>query len=101
MPGPPQARVADLHTGPCTMGSPLPIMPPCALTVLVCNMPAARVTDMCLGLIAPPAANFPPHPLVKGSMTVFIQKMPATRIGDLCSLGGAITSGAPTVLTGG
>ncbi|MEL6466895.1 MAG: PAAR domain-containing protein [Pseudomonadota bacterium] len=101
MPGPPQARVADMHTGPCTMGVPMPIMPPCAVTVLVGNMPAARVTDLCTGMIAPPVANFPPHPIAKGSMTVLIQKMPAARIGDLCSLGGAIVSGMPTVLTGG
>lgn len=101
MPGPPQARVADMHTGPCTLGSPLPIMPPCSPTVLVCNMPAARVTDLCTGLIAPPAANFPPHPIAKGSATVLIQKLPAARISDLCGLGGTIVSGAPTVLTGG
>jgi len=101
MPGFPQARVADTHIGPCTMGSPLPIMPPCCVTVLVCKMPAARVTDMCLGMIAPPAANFPPHPIAKGSATVMIGKLPAARIMDLCSLGGMINLGAPTVLTGG
>jgi uncharacterized Zn-binding protein involved in type VI secretion len=101
MPGPPQARLADMHTGPCTMGAPLPIMPPCCPTVLVCKMPAARVTDLCLGMIAPPAANYPPHPIAKGSTTVLIGKMPAARIGDLCGLGGAIIAGAPTVLTGG
>ena len=101
MPGPPQARITDIHAGPCTLGAPMPIMPPGAPTVLVCKLPAARVTDLCLGLIAPPAANFPPHPIAKGSMTVLIQKMPAARIGDLCSLGGAIILGAPTVLTGG
>ena len=101
MPGPPQARITDMHSGPCTLGSPLPIMPPGCPKVLVCKLPAARATDMCLGLIAPPAANFPPHPIAKGSATVFIQKLPAARIGDLCSLGGAIIAGAPTVLTGG
>lgn len=101
MPGPPQARVADMHTGPCTLGSPLPIMPPCATTVLVCKMPAARSTDLCLGLVAPPAANFPPHPIGKASTSVLIMKLPAARIGDMCSLGGAIIAGAPTVLTGG
>lgn len=99
--GLPQARVTDMHTGPCTFGAPLPIMPPCCVTVLVCKLPAARVTDMCLGLIAPPAANFPPHPIAKGSATVLIQKLPAARIGDVCALGGTIVVGAPTVLTGG
>lgn len=101
MPGPPQARVGDMHTGPCTLGSPLPILPPCCVTVLVSNIPAARSTDMCLGLIAPPAANYPPHPIAKGSATVLIGKLPAARIGDLCSIGGTIVAGAPTVLTGG
>ena len=101
MPGPPQARVADMHLGPCTLGSPMPIMPPCCPTVLVGKMPAARVTDLCVGMIAPPVANFPPHPIAKGSATVLIGKMPAARIGDMCSLGGAIVKGEFTVLTGG
>lgn len=100
MPAPPQARVIDMHVGPCTMGAPLPILQPCAVNVLVCNLPAARVTDMCLGMVAPPVANFPPHPIVKGSFSVLTAKESEARIGDLCSLGGAITSGAPTVLTG-
>ena len=100
MPGTPQARITDIHTGPCTMGSPLPIMPPGAPTVIVSGLPAARVTDLCLGMIAPPAANFPPHPIAMGSFTVLIQKMPAAKLGSLCSLGGTIVLGAPTVLTG-
>ncbi len=98
---PPQSRVTDLHAGPCTSGSPLPILPPCAVTVLVVGLPAARVTDMCTGFVPPPAAPIPPHPIAKGSATVMIQKLPAARIGDLCSLGGVITLGAPTVITGG
>lgn len=99
MPGPPQARVADMHTGPCTLGSPLPIIPPCCITVLVGSMPAARVTDICAGVTA---VGVPlPHPIAKGSTTVLIGKLPAARIGDLCSLGGAITKGEPTVLVGG
>ncbi|MEM6897632.1 MAG: PAAR domain-containing protein [Pseudomonadota bacterium] len=98
---PPQARVGDLHTGPCTMGSPMPILPPCCPTVLVGKMPAARVTDLCLGVVAPPAANYPPHPIVKGSATVLISKLPAARIGDTCTFGGSIVKGEPTVITGG
>jgi len=94
MPGLPQARLTDMHTGPCTLGVPAPILPPCALTVLVCKLPAARMTDMAIGVPGP-------HPIAKGSMTVLIQKMPAARIGDLCAGGGAIVMGAPTVLTGG
>ena len=98
---PPQARVGDMHTGPCTMGSPMPILPPCCPTVLVGKMPAARVTDLCLGVVAPPAANYPPHPIVKGSATVLISKLPAARIGDTCTFGGSIVKGEPTVITGG
>ena len=100
MPGPPQARITDMHSGPCTLGSPLPILPPGAATVLACKLPAARATDLCTGLIAPPAANFPPHPLAKCSTSVLICKLPAARIGDMCSIGGAIVAGAPTILTG-
>ena len=103
MPGPPQARVADMHVGVCTLGSPLPIIPPCAVMVLVGKMPAARIGDICMGM-APPPPGVPvptPHPIAKGSMTVLIQKMPASRIGDLCSMGGAIIKGEFTVLTGG
>lgn len=99
MPGPPQARVADLHTGPCTLGAPMPILPPCCVTVLVGKLPAARVTDICAGVT--PVGVPLPHPIAKGSMTVIIGKMPAARIGDLCSLGGAIIKGEFTVLVGG
>lgn len=99
--GTPQARLTDMHVGPCTMGSPLPILAPGAPTVLVGKLPAARVTDLCTGMIAPPVANFPPHPIAKGSATVMIQKLPAARIGDLCSIGGTIIKGEFTVLTGG
>lgn len=93
MPGPPQSRVTDVHTGVCSVGVPAPILPLCAVTVLVCKLPAARVTDMVAGVS--------PHPIAKGSMTVLINSLPAVRIGDLCSGGGAIGMGAPTVLTGG
>lgn len=99
MPGPPQARVADLHTGPCTLGAPMPILPPCCVTVLVGKLPAARVTDICSGVT--PVGVPLPHPIAKGSMTVMIGKLPAARIGDLCSLGGAIIKGEFTVLVGG
>ncbi|MDZ4135670.1 MAG: PAAR domain-containing protein [Paracoccaceae bacterium] len=96
MPGPPQARLTDMHTCLLTYGAPAPILPPCCVTVLVVKLPAARLGDMC------PAV---PHPIAKGSMTVMIGKMPAARIGiDLC--GGPtpapiLPPGAITVLTGG
>ena len=105
MPGPPQARVADLHAGPaCTVTGPMPIIPPCAVMVLVGKMPAARVGDMCIGMMLSPVGApipAPPHPIAKGSMTVFIQKMPAARMGDMCAMGGAIIKGEFTVMTGG
>lgn len=103
--GTPQARIMDMHVGPaCTVTGPMPIIGPCAPTVLVGKMPAARVTDMCLGVMLSPVGvpiPAPPHPIVKGSATVFIQKMPAARIGDLCAMGGTIIKGEFTVLTGG
>lgn len=99
MPGPPQARLGDNHAGACTKGAPMPILPPCALTVLVTKRPAARMGDMSMSVPPPPPPV--PHPIAKGSTTVLIQKMPAARIGDPCSMGGTIVMGAPTVLTGG
>ncbi|MGJ0492940.1 PAAR domain-containing protein [Methylobacter sp.] len=71
--------------GPVTMGEP---------TVLIGNMPAARVGDMavCVG---------PPDSIVKGSATVMIGNMPAARLGDSTAHGGVIVAGYPTVLIGG
>lgn len=104
MPGTPQARVGDMHSGPaCTVTGPMPIVPPCAVKVLVGNMPAARLGDMCVGMMPSPAGPVPtpPHPIAKGSATVMIQNQPAARIGDQCGMGGTITIGCATVLTGG
>ncbi|WBY09529.1 PAAR domain-containing protein [Sphingomonas sp. 7/4-4] len=71
-----------------------PISGPGAPTVLIGNLPAARVGDMavCVG---------PPDSIVKGSATVLIAGMPAARIGDTCAHGGSIVLGLPTVLIGG
>jgi uncharacterized Zn-binding protein involved in type VI secretion len=71
-----------------------PILPPCAVTVLIGGIPAARITDMalCVG---------PPDVIVKASATVLINKLPAARIGDLTAHGGSIVMGYPTVLIGG
>jgi uncharacterized Zn-binding protein involved in type VI secretion len=98
---PPAARLTDLHT--CPMQSPAvvpvphvggPITGPCAPTVLIGNLPAARVGDMltCVG---------PPDSIVKGSATVLICSMPAARIGDLTAHGGQIVLGALNVIIGG
>ncbi len=93
----PAARASDMHVcpmvtgiiphvgGPIIMGAP---------TVLVCNMPQARVGDpvTCVG---------PPDTVAMGSFTVMVAGMPAARMGDLCAHGGTIVLGAPTVLIGG
>ncbi|WP_431064342.1 PAAR domain-containing protein [Methylotuvimicrobium sp.] len=72
-----------------------PILPPGAPTVLIGNLPAAKVGDMatCVG---------PPDAIVKGSSTVLICNMPAARLLDSTSHGGVIVGpGCPTVLIGG
>lgn len=105
MPGPPQARMLDMHIcamcappAPVPVPAPMPIIPPCEFTVIVCKKPAARMGDMCAS-VTPPA----PHPIAKGSMTVMIGKRPAARMGiDLCAGGGVILPPcAITVFTGG
>lgn len=96
--GQPAARVTDMHVCPMVTGVVPhvggPIIPPCAVTVLIGGLPAARVGDMatCVG---------PPDAIVKGSMTVLIMGQPAARIGDMTSHGGNIILGLPTVLIGG
>jgi uncharacterized Zn-binding protein involved in type VI secretion len=99
--GMPAARLGDMHVCPMvTPGVPPiphvggPILPPCAVTVLIGKIPAARVTDkaLCVG---------PPDIIVKGSVTVLINKLPAARIGDMTAHGGVIVVGLPTVLIGG
>ena len=97
---PPAARVGDMHVCPMvTPGVPPiphvggPILPAGCPTVLIGNMPAARVSDMavCVG---------PPDSIVKGSMTVLIGNMPAARMGDMTVHGGNIVVGFPTVMIG-
>jgi len=70
-----------------------PIMGPCCETVLIGELPAARVTDMavCTG---------PPDVIAMGSGTVLIGGMPAARILDVTEHGGMIVLGFPTVLIG-
>src|SRR5258707_15825382 len=98
--GQPAARVGDMHVCPMvTPGVPPvphvggPILPPGGVTVLVANMPAARVGDMC-------TCVGPPDAIALGSFTVLIANMPAARVGDMTAHGGSIVLGAPTVLIG-
>lgn len=71
-----------------------PILPPGQPTVLIGNLPAARMGDMavCTG---------PPDTIILGSMTVLIGGKPAARLGDMCAHGGTIVLGCFTVLIGG
>ncbi len=94
----PQARLTDLHA--CPLHGPNPIVGICALNVLVCGLPAARVTDFG-GCPNPPAPLPIPDPIIMGSMTVIIAASPAARITDPHLHGGKVMLGAPTVLTGG
>ena len=97
----PQARMLDIHV--CTVPfppMPTPILPPCAVTVIVGGMPAARAfVDM--ALTGSPPVPPAPHPFVKGSMTVLIMNFPALRVLDTCAMGGPVALGHFTTLTGG
>jgi uncharacterized Zn-binding protein involved in type VI secretion len=95
--GQPAARLGDMHT--CPMVTVLvphvggPIAPPCAPTVLIGGMPAARVGDPCICV-------GPPDVIALASMTVMIMGQPAARLGDMTAHGGVIVVGMPTVLIG-
>ena len=100
----PQARMTDLHACmPPMLPAPTPILPPCAVTVLMNNLCAARMLDMAPGVPMPPAPPTPvPHPFIKGSATVMIMNLPALRaVVDPCSLGGMVVLASFNVLTGG
>ncbi len=96
---PPAARVTDMHTCPMvTPGVPPvphvggPILPTGCPTVIICGLPAARVTDkaLCVG---------PPDVIVLGSFKTFFSGMPAARMGDLTAHGGTIVIGhIPTLI---
>jgi uncharacterized Zn-binding protein involved in type VI secretion len=95
--GQPAARLTDMHICPMWSG-PVPhvggpVTAPCAPTVLIGGLPAARVTDIaiCCG---------PPDMIAQGSPTVFIGGLMAARLGDMTVHGGVIVAGAPTVLIG-
>jgi uncharacterized Zn-binding protein involved in type VI secretion len=71
-----------------------PISGPGAPTVLIGNLPAAVMGDMCVCV-------GPPDTIVKGSATVLIGGKPAARMGDTTAHGGSIIAGFPTVMIGG
>jgi uncharacterized Zn-binding protein involved in type VI secretion len=95
---PPATRVGDMHVCPMVTGVVPhvggPILPPGCPTVLIGNMPAARVGDQvtCVG---------PPDVIALGSTTVLIGNMMAARAGDMTAHGGSLVLGSPTVIIGG
>ena len=95
--GAPAARITDMHVCPMVTGTVPhvggPILPAGEPTVLIGNLPAARVGDMatCVG---------PPDSIVPGSSSVLIGGMPAARMGDATAHGGSIVLGDVTVLIG-
>jgi uncharacterized Zn-binding protein involved in type VI secretion len=95
--GQPAARVTDMHVCPMVTGIVPhvggPILPPCAVTVLTCKLPQARVTDICVCV-------GPPDMIVQGEFTVLVSGMPAARMGDMTAHGGVIVLGCFTVLIG-
>lgn len=99
---PPAARITDMHT--CPMQTPAfpspiphaggPVTGPGVPSVLIGNIPAAVVGDLCV-------CAGPPDTIVKGSSTVLIGGKPAARMGDSTAHGGTIAVGCPTVIIGG
>lgn len=95
--GQPAARTTDMHTCPMVNGVVPhvggPVMPPCAPTVLIGKLPAARIGDIC-------TCVGPPDVVVVGSAGVMIGGQPAARVGDQTAHGGVIVLGCPTVFIG-
>lgn len=92
-------------------GLPLPIIKG-EVTVLIGNMPAARVTDMTMPCMLPGCVPAGPGMIAKGSVTVLIGNLPAGRVGDMTAhvscvapipspTGTVMPPGCPTVLIGG
>jgi len=81
-------------------------------TVLIGNMPAARVSDKTLPCILPGCVPNGPGMIAKGSATVTIGNLPAARVDDLTAhttcvapipspTGKVLSPGCPTVMIGG
>ncbi|MEM9145278.1 MAG: PAAR domain-containing protein [Pseudomonadota bacterium] len=92
----PPSRISDNHVCPMVNGTVPHVGGPVIKgqpTVLIGNMPAARIGDnlTCVG---------PPDTLVKGSATTLVGNMPQARIGDTNSHGGSMVVGCMTCLVG-
>ena len=92
----PAARLGDQHTCPVADPSPHtggPVAGPGAPAVLIEDMPAAVIGDLC-------TCAGPPDTIAAGSSTIFIAEKPAARAGDSTAHGGVLTAGAGTVIFG-
>lgn len=81
-------------------------------TVLIGNLPAARLTDTTAPCVLPSCVPGGPGMIALGSATVLIGNMPAARVGDMTAhsacvapipspVGKVLPPGCPTVLIGG
>src|ERR1700722_4031023 len=96
----PAARIGDMHICPmATPGTPPvphvggPVTGPGCPTVLIGEVPASVVGDLC-------TCVGPPDSIAMGSTTVLIGNKPAARMGDTTVHGGKIVIGCATVLIG-
>ena len=108
---------APIHpAAPVPTPHPHPAMPLAIITgqptVLVGNMPAARLTDMTTPCVLAGCIPGGPGMIAKGSSSVLIGNMPAARINDMSShatcvapipspVGKILPPGCPTVMIGG
>ena len=88
------AKTTDLHTCPMVTAVVPHVGGPtlsCAATVLINNLPAARIGDMavCTG---------PPDSIIMGNPTVLIANKPAARMGDSTAHGGVVAVGSVNVI---
>lgn len=91
---------------------PLALVSPGSPTVMINNLPAARVTDITVICSLPTCVPNGPGMVAKGSGTVMINNLPAARMGDLTShlscvapipspTGKILPPCSPTVIIGG
>ena len=108
---------APMHpAAPTPTPAPHPALPLTIIkgepTVLIGNMPAARMTDTTQPCTLPGCAPGGPGMVMKGSATVLIGNLPAARVGDMTMhsacvapipspTGKILPPGCPTVMIGG
>jgi uncharacterized Zn-binding protein involved in type VI secretion len=88
------ARILDATTHPGLLAGPG------APNVLINGLAAARVGDLHLCAMPPPAGPHAPAPIATGSATVRIAGSPAARVGDATGCGAIIAAGSANVFIG-